>query len=97
MPMKSTTRNAVRVAIFVLFVAVILVATLVFHIQDHVGDMLDWIEKHRVAGSLTFVALYAFCTGEPSWPDAVMRRPGGRVDDVNRIATVQCCRCRHQS
>ena len=72
MPMKSTTRNAVRVAIFVLFVAVILVATLVFHIQDHVGDILDWIEEHRVAGSLTFVALYAFCTGERSWSDAMI-------------------------
>lgn len=63
--MNNTARNAVRLAIFLLFVALILVATLVFHIQDHVGDILDWIEEHRVAGSVTFVGLYALCTGVP--------------------------------
>ncbi len=48
---------------FLLLVALILVATLVFHVQDHIGDILDWIEEHRVAGSVSFVALYALFTG----------------------------------
>ena len=46
-----------------LLVAAILVATLVFHVQDHVGDILDWIDAHRVAGCVTFVGLYALFTG----------------------------------
>ena len=94
--MKSPTRNALRIAIFVLFVAVILVATFVFHIQDHVGDILDWIEEHRVAGSLTFVGLYAFCTGERSCHHAMASSRIEGVDDVKCKATMQCCRCQHQ-
>lgn len=63
MPMGKAATNAVRVALFLLLVASILVATLVFHVQDHIGDILDWIEQHRVAGSVSFVALYALFTG----------------------------------
>ena len=63
MPMSKVATNAVRVATFLLLVASILVATLVFHVQDHIGDILDWIEEHRVAGSVSFVALYALFTG----------------------------------
>ena len=63
MAMSKVATNALRVALFLLLVAVILVATLVFHVQDHIGDILDWIEEHRVAGSVSFVALYALFTG----------------------------------
>ena len=47
-----------------LLVAALLVATLVFHVQDHIGDLIRWIEEHRVIGSVCFVALYALFTGD---------------------------------
>lgn len=64
MALTKLSRNVLKVTGIVAFVALILVATLVLHIQDHVGDILDWIEDHEVAGSLTFVAIYALFTGE---------------------------------
>ena len=63
MDTSKSARIALRVALALLLVAAILVATLVFHVQDHIGDILDWIEEHRVAGSVTFVGLYALFTG----------------------------------
>ena len=63
MGMNKAATTAARILVLLLLVAAILVATLVFHVQDHVGDILDWIDAHRVAGSVTFVGLYALFTG----------------------------------
>ena len=64
MALTKMSRNALRVAGILAFVAIILVATLVLRVQDHIGDILDWIEAHKVAGSLSFVGFYALFTGE---------------------------------
>jgi len=63
MALTNLSKNVLKITGIVAFVALILVATLVLHVQDHIGDILDWIEDHKVAGSLTFVAIYALFTG----------------------------------
>ncbi|CAL5227531.1 g10520 [Coccomyxa viridis] len=78
MAMSKVATNALRVALFLLLVAAILVATLVFHVQDHIGDILDWIEEHRVAGSVSFVALYALFTVLPV-PASVLSLGAGAI------------------
>ncbi len=64
MALTKMSRNAIRVAGILAFVAIVLVATLVLRVQDHIGNILDWIEAHKVAGSLSFVGFYALFTGE---------------------------------
>jgi hypothetical protein len=63
MAYKKLTKNILRVSALFGFVAIILVATLVLHVQDHVGDILDWIEDHKLAGAASYVAIYALFTG----------------------------------
>ncbi|EIE23936.1 hypothetical protein COCSUDRAFT_41280 [Coccomyxa subellipsoidea C-169] len=78
MALTKLSRNALRVAGILAFVAIILVATLVLRVQDHIGDILDWIEAHKVAGSLSFVGFYALFTVLPV-PAAVMSLAAGTI------------------
>lgn len=64
MPLSKTSINVLRVVAVLGFVAVLLVATLVFHVQDHIGELTQWIQDNKVIGSVSFVALYALFTGE---------------------------------
>ena len=64
MALSITSLNVVKVCTALALLAVVLVATLVFHVQDHLGDLIQWIEDHKVVGSLSFVGLYALFTGD---------------------------------
>ena len=64
MALGKVTTNVLRVLAVLVFIAAILVATLVFHVQDHLGDIIQWIEDNKVVGSLSFVGLYALFTGQ---------------------------------
>ena len=64
MALSKTSLNVVRVCAAVALLAIVLVATLVFHVQDHLGELITWIEDHKLVGSLSFVGLYALFTGD---------------------------------
>lgn len=64
MAISKMQSNIIKVTGILGFIAVVLVATLELRVQDHIGDILDWIEDHKVAGSISFVGLYALFTGE---------------------------------
>jgi uncharacterized membrane protein YdjX (TVP38/TMEM64 family) len=64
MPLSKTSINVLRVVAVLAFVTALLVATLVFHVQDHIGELIQWIQDNRVIGSVSFVALYALFTGD---------------------------------
>lgn len=68
MALSNTTTNVLRVAAVIAFIAVLLVATLVFHVQDHIGELIQWIQDNKVIGSVSFVALYALFTGQRGAP-----------------------------
>ncbi|CAL8462563.1 g2096 [Coccomyxa elongata] len=70
--------NVIKVTGILAFIAIILVATLELRVQDHIGDILDWIEDHKVAGSLSFVGLYALFTVFPV-PASVMSLAAGAI------------------
>lgn len=61
---KAFERNVLRVTALLAFVAMLVVAVTVLHVQDHVGDILDWIEEHKIAGAVLYVGLYALFTGQ---------------------------------
>ena len=63
MALSKTSLNAIRLCSALALLAAVLVATLVFHVQDHLGDLIQWIEDNRAVGSLSFVGLYALFTG----------------------------------
>ena len=64
MTLSKMQSNIIKVTGILAFIAIILVATIELRVQDHIGDILDWIEEHKVAGSISFVGLYALFTGE---------------------------------
>ena len=69
---KAFERNVLRVTALLAFVAILVVAVTVLHVQDHVGDILDWIEEHKIAGAVSYVGLYALFTGQ----HAMVESPG---------------------
>lgn len=64
MAISKMQSNVIKATAILAFIAIVLVATLELRVQDHIGDILDWIEDHKVAGSISFVGLYALFTGD---------------------------------
>ena len=64
MALSKTATNVVRVSAVAAFIGILLVATLVFHVQDHIGELVQWIQDNKVVGSVCFIALYALFTGD---------------------------------
>lgn len=57
-------RNASKLIVLMLLVALVLVATLVFRVHEHFGDLLEWIQRHNRTGPLVFICLYGMFAGD---------------------------------
>jgi len=54
--------SQIKLAVFLVLVATIVVLVVVFHIQDRFLDLLQWLRNNRTEGAFAFVGIYAVCT-----------------------------------
>ncbi|CAG8585028.1 5343_t:CDS:2 [Paraglomus occultum] len=59
---KFRLKTIARALLLTLFVAFVIVLVAVFHIQDHIKDVLKYIEQHKEYGILVYLAVYVACT-----------------------------------
>ncbi|OZJ06507.1 hypothetical protein BZG36_00630 [Bifiguratus adelaidae] len=55
-------REYLKLALACTITAGIVVAIVVFRVQDHIRDVLKYVEEHKDTGAAVYVAFYAICT-----------------------------------
>lgn len=54
----------IQLSVFLGIIAVVIVAFLVFDVENKISDLLEWIDDHPVPGFFAFVGAYCLATGK---------------------------------